>query len=55
MTRVFALLAATGFVAACMSNGTSTETSTTMNPNESTVDSVAEPTDGFDNELADDV
>lgn len=49
MTRIFLLLAATGFAAACMSSGSSTE----MEPSTSSDAVAAEPTDGLDNETTD--
>lgn len=49
MTRIFLLLAATGFAAACMSSGPSTD----MDPEATSGEAVSEPTDGIDNETTD--
>jgi hypothetical protein len=48
MMRAFVLLAATGFAAACMSSGPTTEPDPTAVPERS----VAEPTDGIENETS---
>lgn len=45
--RIFLLLAITGLVSACMSNGPVTDPS----PQATTTESIAEPTDGFENEI----
>ncbi len=46
MTRVFILLAATGFASACMSSGPAMDNGSQVTPEES----VSQPTDGLDNE-----